>query len=221
MKLLKYALFISFALLFTACSVKQEQMIAAQKIDNFDIEKNIKKSKIVKIDNFTENMTRYTLDVNISKEYNLGGRSLYFGDTVTTYTTVEKINDNLYQVQLGLRHMINKDWFGIESIAPTMLMLMKHLDGIDIRYFQIIEPALVSNTRGFPINNIADLTAFLSPNIGNPSDDTDLTNDVLLVRSKYNGDHIDGEFQKFTIFIKTIDNPTPEQIVWNVKRNLQ
>jgi len=95
---------------------------------------------------------------------------------------------------------------------PGMEQLIQVLDKRGYKYFQIVSPLHISNYLGFPLNNIVDLSSYLIPELNNPD------NSNMELR---NGESTSSLLQHGVtrLVVKIVDNPTPQDIVWDIEAN--
>lgn len=218
MKILKYLTGVVIVLLFTACSSKE--LVLHKPLYDFNIEKNsiiTKEDKVVKY------------DITAPDAMTLGWGPTWetVKDSVTNNTTFTNINDDgsmiLCSFSLKDTQLLPKH-HKLELVVPGLQALLHEMERRDVEYFQIIAPFSLSNENGFPINNVEDLSTYLVPELSNPEDD-----DAEIVYEEsmhpiYFENVVQHNFLSpmadytVKIIVKTIKNPTPDQIVWDVKK---
>jgi len=108
-------------------------------------------------------------------------------------------------------------------IVPTINKINEEVKNRGYEYFQIVSPKQISNIEGFPINNKADLTAFLNPQYSMPGHTLNfLEGGKTLMDNQNSQDVINVPFTifgttEFELIIRMIKEPSYDEIVWNVK----
>ena len=204
-------------MLLSGCSSKQEQLIVAERIINYNVDKNatlvdekIQDESPFKVQTYK---VRFKDSENISMFHKQDSMQVVLSD-------ISK-NAKIIKVTASITGRVRENYHKKELIVPTLQLLMQEMKSRGHKYFQIIKPTSLSNLNGFPINTVAGLSAYLSPELNNPSDDNELENaDGMDVHSSINTGYTAFDDSIFEFIIVIIDKPKPYQIVWNVKDNL-
>lgn len=83
------------------------------------------------------------------------------------------------------------------------------------RYFQIVSPDSLSNVKGFPINNLADIVSYVSPRASNVYGLYTQLENSKITHSSIDVPTFSGD-PKFKIQIRLVKNPKYYEIVWDV-----
>jgi hypothetical protein len=136
---------------------------------------------------------------------------------VTFYDLNKKGSIMAAKFEIGLLVMPRHHKVGL--LVPGMQKLVQEMDERGYKYFQIVSPSHISNYLGFPINNIADLSTYLIPELNNPYDSNIFFRyDMDLIYGQSLSNLLIGGTTK--LVVKGINNPGEDDIVWDVKRNL-
>lgn len=203
-------------ILFSGCSSKQEQLIVAKTIINYNVDKNatLVDEKIQAESPFK--VQTYKVSFKDSKNINM----FYKQDSMEVVLSDIAKNGKVIQYTASITGSVGENHHKKELLVPGLQLLIQELDKRGHKYFQIIKPTSLSNLNGFPINTVAGLSAYLSPELNNPSDDNELENAKGKdVHSSINTAFTMFDDSIFEFIIVIIDNPKPYQIVWDVKDN--
>jgi hypothetical protein len=101
-------------------------------------------------------------------------------------------------------------------ITAALQKAIEHAKNNRYEYIQIVSPDSLSNEKGFPINNFADIVSYLVPMANNPGGYLRLDNSLDLHSS------IEKSFgpfgsPSFEIVFKEVKNPKHTDIVWDTK----
>lgn len=146
--------------------------------------------------------------------------SIYKTPTVNiTNTNVENLNEqgDIFKVTNVVDGKVNKKGAMLMVIGALQKAVVE-TEQRGYRYFQIISPSSLSNTSGFPINTIADLTAYLIPQANNvPKGYNGLINAIETHSALGIPLTVFGE-SKFEIVVRTIKEPNYFDIVWDTNK---
>jgi len=204
-------------ILLSGCSSKQDQLIVAKRIKNYNVDKNA-----TMIDEKIQNKSPFkvqTFKVRFKDSENIS--IFHKQDSMQVVLSDMEKNGKVIKYEARITGRVRENYHKKELLVPGLQLLMQELHKRGYKYFQIIKPTSLSNLNGFPINTLAGLSAYLSPELNNPSDDNELENaDGLDVHSSINSGFTMFDDSIFEFIIVIIDKPKPYQIVWNVENNL-
>jgi hypothetical protein len=145
-------------------------------------------------------------------------RIIELGKLSTGTVTVENINADgtAYRVKETIKGKANPNTTKYIILAALQKSI-EHAKANGYKYVQIIAPDSLSNEKGFPINNSADIASYLVPLSNNPGGYLGLENSIDVHSS------IDKPFSNFgstsfEIVFKEVKNPKPTDIVWDTKK---
>jgi len=214
-----YLIIISFVslIILPGCSSKQDQLIVAKRIINYHVDKNatmidekIQNESLFKVQTFK---VRFKDSENISIFHKQDSMQVVLSDITK--------NGKVIKYEARITGRVRENYHKKELLVPGLQLLMQELHKRGHKYFQIIKPTSLSNLNGFPINTLAGLSAYLSPELNNPSDDNELENGYGMdVHSSINTGFTMFDDSIFELIIIIIDNPKPHQVVWDVENNI-
>lgn len=158
------------------------------------------------------------------------GCSQKLGDKAPNYTVkqlpevdtagivVDNVTDDgtTYKVTKTVEGMIQEPAFAY--VTPVMKKAIEHAKSKGYRYIQIIEPASLSNEKGFPINNAADLASYIAPYANNvKGGPLGLENSINKHSSLDGALTIFGK-STFQVVVKEVKNPKYNDIVWDMEQ---
>jgi len=204
--------------LLSGCSSKQEQLIVASTITNYAVDQN---ATMIEEKIQTESPYRiqtYKVKIKDSEHIWMLDKQESMGVVLSDISK----NGKILQFKASITGRVLENHHKKELLVPGLQLLVHELGKRGHKYFQIIKPTSLSNLNGFPINSIAGLSAYLSPELNNPSEDNELENaDGMDVHSSINSGFTIFDDSVFELNILIIDTPKPYQIVWNVEDNLR
>lgn len=204
-------------MLLSGCSSKQEQLIVAERIINYNVDKNATLIDEKIQDESPFKVQTYKVKFKDSENISI----FHIRDSMQVILSDISKNGKVIKYTASIQGRVSENYHKKELIVPGLQLLIQELDKRGHKYFQIIKPTSLSNLNAFPINTVAGLSAYLSPELNNPSDDNELENaDGMDVHSSINTGYTAFDDSIFEFIIVIIDNPKPYQIVWDVKDNL-
>ena len=137
-------------------------------------------------------------------------------ETSTTGIVIENVTEDgtTYKVNKTVEGMIQDPAFAY--VTPVMIKAIEHAKLKGYRYIQIIAPDSLSNEKGFPINNTADLASYIAPYANNTGGFLGLENSINKHSSLDGALTIFGQ-STFQVVIKEVKNPKYDDIVWNTQ----
>ncbi len=204
-------------ILLSGCSSKQDQLIAASTITNYTVDKNA-----ILVEEKIQNESPFkiqTYEVKIKDSEHIS--MFHKQDSIEVILSDISKNGKILQYTASITGRVLENHHKKELLLPGLQLLMHELHNRGHKYFQILKPTSLSNLNGFPLNTIAGLSAYLSPELNNPSEDNELENaDGMDVHSSINSGFTVFDDSIFELTIIVIDEPKSYQIVWNVEDNL-
>ena len=215
MKYLMPLLSITLMILFIGCSSKQDALRVSGTITDYNSTKNILNVEVTQQNESPYKIKYY--DIRIKDSDNISW--VHSQDKVRVEIHDLSKDGKIIKFISKIKGGMFTDYHKKELLVPGLQLLMHELDDRGIKYFQIVKPLSLSNMSGFPINNVANLSTYLVPEINSPS------YDYYLENSTDNHSSMDAAFtiltyNTFILVIVPIENPQAHQMVWDVKKNL-
>jgi hypothetical protein len=153
--------------------------------------------------------------VPMDATYTVNETEIYSGHSVSA----ESINmdKGLFKITSTQPWVMGRTVWHTRFINPIIGRAHQIGRNLDYKYFQIVAPSAFSNYKGFPINNTADMRAYLNPKLNVYHDQYGSAEMFLSYRLHPSINKSMFGANEFTMVVRFLNNPQPNDIVWKVE----